>query len=317
MIKTRKAITKINPIRRRTKNNRKNKYKGGKASTCKYNSSIKLEKKNCSPLGENDYTCYTDKSLQIMKNLWNAKHEDCPIEDNDSKIIWTKLKGFMGDVCDTESCWLKQNFIKNKLNVELLNYTFSPEAPDEWKDNPRTWLSSVDIEKVMKQYEVKYKNFKFIGPSPIDFDTKKMYSECVWDELCKFSLQNMLDKGVNMIGIIFNTDPHTKGGAHWISMFINLKKNKIYYFDSVGDPIPEEIDIFVERVQDEGSKIKRKIYYEDTEGIGHQKQDTECGIYSLYFIVKMLENVDFSEFNSPSKLIHDDDIVKYRKIFFN
>lgn len=253
----------------------------------------------------------------MMKKLWNTKHEDCPIEDNDSKIIWNKLKGFMGDVCSTEACWLKQKFIKNNLNAELLNYTFAPEAPEEWADNPRTWLSSVDIEKVMKQYESKYKNFRFLGPSPIDFDVKKMYNECVWDELCKFSIKNMLDKGINMVGIIFNTDPHTMGGAHWISMFINLKKNKIYYFDSVGDSIPDEVKNFVKRVKDEGSKLKRKIEYEDSEGIGHQKQNTECGIYSLYFIVKMLEGANFSDFNSTSKLIHDDNIAKYRKIFFN
>lgn len=301
----------------RTKKNRGSKYNGGNANTCKYNPSVKLDKKNCSPLGDNNYTCYTDKSLQMMKKLWNEKHEDCPIEDNDSKVIWNKLKGFMGDVCNTESCWLKQNFIKNNLNAELLNYTFSPEAPSEWKSNPRTWLSSVDIEKVMKQYEAKYKNFRFLGPSPIDFDVKKMYSECVWDELCKFSVKNMIDKRVDMIGIIFNTDPHNKGGAHWISMFINLKKNKMYYFDSVGDPVPDEIEVLVQRIQNEGIKLKRDITYEDSEGIGHQRKNTECGIYSLYFIVKMLEGANFNDFNSTSKLIHDDEITKYRKIFFN
>jgi len=120
-----------------------------------------------------------------------------------------------------------------------------------------------------------------------------------------------------MIGIIFNTDPHNKGGAHWISMFINLKKNKMYYFDSVGDPVPDEIEVLVQRIQNEGIKLKRDITYEDSEGIGHQRKNTECGIYSLYFIVKMLEGANFNDFNSTSKLIHDDEITKYRKIFFN
>ena len=33
----------------------------------------------------------------------------------------------------------------------------------------------------MKQYESKFKYFKFIGPSPIDFDKKKHFGNCVWN----------------------------------------------------------------------------------------------------------------------------------------
>ena len=55
--------------------------------------------------------------------------------------------------------------------------------------NPYAWLNSDDIIKVMNQYEKKYKNFKFIGPSPIDFQDKKFYGNCVWEELCNFSIK--------------------------------------------------------------------------------------------------------------------------------
>ena len=293
----------------------KTRKKGGKNNVCKINNNVTLKKKNCSPLGDNTYTCYTDKSLQTMKKYWNMKHPDCTIQETDSKEIWKRLKGFMGDVCDTEACWLKQKFIKNNLNSELLNYTFSPNAPSSWNSNPRTWLSSVDIEKVMKQYEMKHKNFKFIGPSPIDFDTKKLYGECVWDELCKFSSKKMLNKGVNMIGVIFNTDPHYLEGSHWISLFINFKLNKIYFFDSVGDAAPEEINVFVRRIQKQGMNMKRKLTYDNTEGVEHQKKNTECGIYSLYFIIKMLEGMNFDTLKT--QIISDDEIFNYRSKFFN
>ena len=36
--------------------------------------------------------------------------------------------------------------------------------------NKNTWLNSLDISRVMKQYEDNYKNFRFLGPSPIDFN---------------------------------------------------------------------------------------------------------------------------------------------------
>ena len=99
-----------------------------------------------------------------------------------------------------------------------------------WKKNPEEWLNSVDIEDVMKQYEKKVPTFMFIGPSPIDFDKHLLYGECVWDELCKFKLENILKKGKNKIGIIFNLDPHYKNGSHWISMFIDIRKKFIFFF---------------------------------------------------------------------------------------
>ena len=48
------------------------------------------------------------------------------------------------------------------------------------------------IQSVLNQT---YKNFEFIGPSPIDYDTHKLYGECVWEELCNFSLNEYIKKG--------------------------------------------------------------------------------------------------------------------------
>ena len=62
----------------------------------------------------------------------------------------------------------------------------------------------------MRQYEEKYPDFEFLGPSPIDFDTHKMHGECVWDELYKFSLKKTKDDGIKKVGIIFNLDPIDK-----------------------------------------------------------------------------------------------------------
>ena len=37
-------------------------------------------------------------------------------------------------------------------------------------------------------------------------------------EICNFNLNKMI-KNKKKIGFIFNLDPHTKGGSHWVSMF--------------------------------------------------------------------------------------------------
>ena len=84
-----------------------------------------------------------------------------------------------------------------------------PAAPEEWTKKPDEWLSTVDIQKVMKQWENSYPCFEFLGPSPIDYDKQQLFGECVWEELCKFSLKSCKKRGKYKIGIIFNLDIHT------------------------------------------------------------------------------------------------------------
>jgi hypothetical protein len=292
----------------------KNKVKS-KNKTQKY---IKSKNVNCSPKDSkdiNDFTCYTDKDLYKLRDFWNARHPDVQIMTNDTKEIHKNLTKYLSNVCSKESCWLKQNFLDNKT-VKELTESFAPESPREWKTNPNEWLSSVDIMKVMKQYEKAYKCFDFIGPSPIDFDTKMLYGECVWEELCNFSLSEQIKTGKTKIGIIFNTDPHNKPGQHWISMFINIKKKKIFFFDSVGDKAPKQVMVLINRIIKQGKKLNINIKFDQNHPVEHQYGDTECGIYSLFFISHMLED-KFTEHYMKTHILKDNYMQKFRKVYFN
>jgi hypothetical protein len=284
------------------------------------NTPIELNKVNCSPKDKKEikkYTCYTDASLFKLRDKWNLRHPDVKILTNDSKEIHKLLSNYLSDVCNKESCWLKQKDEFGQLDEDFKD-SFAPESPYEWKKNPNEWLSSVDIIKVMKQYEKAYKCFDFIGPSPIDFDKKKIYGECVWEELCNFNLEDQIKKGKTKIGIIFNTDPHDKPGEHWISMFINIKKGKIFFFDSVGRKAPHEIMKFVEKIQSQGKQLKPKInfVYDENHPVEHQYGNTECGIYSIFFIVHMLED-KLTEHYLKTHVLKDKYMEKFRKIYFN
>jgi hypothetical protein len=303
-----------NNSKKNIKNNKNNKSIGGK------NKSIKLKKVNCSPKPKdevNDYSCYTNKSLYKLRDLWNARHPDVKITTNSPKEIHQQLSEKLGSVCNKESCWLKQKAEFGVLESDMAD-SFAPESPPEWKKNPNEWLSSVDIMNVMKQYEKAYKCFDFIGPTPIDFDTRKLYGECVWDELCNFSLANQIKKGKYKIGIIFNTDPHNKPGQHWISMFINIKKKKIFFFDSTGDKPMPQIMKLVKRIKEQGLNLKNKINFkfDSNEGIEHQYGNTECGIYSLFFIVHMLED-KMTEHYLKTHILKDEYMQKFRHVYFN
>jgi hypothetical protein len=278
-------------------------------------------KVRCSPKKrKHNFTCYDDDDLYKLKSLWNARHPDALIKSNDSREIWQSLNNYMHNTCNKESCWLKQKFVNSKISKEIKNSSFAPEAPSDWKKNPNEWLSSVDILNVMKQYEKAYPCFDFIGPSPIDYDTHKLYGECVWEELCHFNLAKEIKNGRFKIGVVFNLDPHYKGGSHWVSLYINIKRGQIFYFDSAGDPIPRQIMKFVKMVQKQGAELttgkKIAFKFDQNYPVEHQYGNTECGIYSLYFIVHMLEDKHTAEY-FKTHIMKDEYMEKFRKVYFN
>jgi len=291
----------------------------------KSKSNTNIKKLRCSPKKKgikNNFSCYTDESLYKLRNLWNSRHPDATINSNDTKEIHSKLQQFLGDVCNKESCWLKQQFTQGKITNDIVE-SFAPESPKEWKKNPNDWLSSLEIIQVMKQYEKAYDCFEFIGPSPIDFDKKKLYGECVWEELCHFSLAKQIENGKTKIGIIFNTDPHDKPGQHWMSMFINIPKRSIFFFDSVGDKAPKEIMKLVKRIKKEGLKLQKpdsnkdmNFTFDQNYPVEHQYGNTECGVYSLFFIVHLLEDKLTEEY-FKTHILKDEYMEKFRKIYFN
>jgi len=302
-------------INRKTrKNNRKTRKTKKIANTL-----TKDSLPRCSPkLENNEFSCFDNESLTKMKNLWNAKHQDSQIITNEPKEIWTQLKGNLSSVCSKESCWLKQHFIDNSKIRKELSESFAPLAPKEWKKKPNEWLSSIDILNVMKQFEKTYKCFEFIGPSPIDYDAKLVYGETVWPELSEFDLKNQLKRGKTKIGVIFNTDDHNGGGEHWISLFINIKTKVIFFFDSAGDKCPKRVKKFINNVVKQGTFLDPQIHFtfDENHPTEHQMNDTECGVYSLYFIVHMLEDKHNGDYFKTHRL-SDKYMEQFRRVYFN
>jgi len=275
---------------------------------------------NCSPKQkQNDYTCYDEEQLHKIKKMWNDKYPDNKINETDKKELWVALMDKMKNVCDNEMCWLKQQFVDNNISTKILKDNFAPQSPKSWKKNPNEWLSNFDLKAVMKQYENEYKDFYFIGPSPIDFDTKineNNNTTCVLDDLCAFNLQSYINKGKEKIGIIFNTDPHDEGGSHWISLFVNVPERYVYFFNSTGETIPDEIDVLVKRIIEQSKKVGKELKFSQNAPKQHQKGGSECGMYSLYFIINVLKGTVEPSF-FKTKTIKDEEVQEFRKIFFN
>ena len=322
--KSKKKIVEVKTIEEIYKVTKKNKPKtviNNNSNSSLHNTlkNFHAKKIRCSPKKINElnmFSCYTDKTLFKLRDLWNARHPDALINTNNGEEIHSQLSKYMNQVCNTESCWLKQNFVDSKDVSTIQKESFAPLQPNDWKTNPDEWLTSMDIVNVMKQFENAYKCFEFIGPSPIDFDKKLLYGECVWEELCKFNVKDQIKRGKFKIGFVFNTDTHDKSGEHWISMFINIKKAQIHFFDSVGETAPKEVKVFVDRVIKQGKELGIHFKYDENHPVEHQYGDTECGIYSIFFIVHMLQD-KITEHYLKTHVLKDKFMSEFREKYFN
>ena len=179
---------------------------------------------------------------------------------------------------------------KKELIKQYLRY----KQPDDWKADPDKWLNNLDITHVMNQYEDAFDKFEFMGPFPIDFaapDPYKKDGTCLIQEMCELKVAESLEKGTTSIGIIYNLDPHFKGGSHWVAVYIDLIQHRTYYFDSYGLQAPIQIQKFMKWITTQDKEMK--LYYN---GRRFQYENSECGMYSMYFIIRMLMGDHFQAF---------------------
>jgi hypothetical protein len=269
-----------------------------------------------------DESCFTIDALRKIASKWNEGHKDRKIEFSDSttgKTLWSFINNMMKSKCNNEVCWMKQDFIKNSTLARELLKNFKPFMPKTWSENPREWLNTIDIRDVMNQYEIKYPSFEFIGPVPMDFDKKLSFGECVVDELCKISLENLKKKGKSKLGVIFNLDKHTQAGSHWVAMNCNMENGEICYWDSYGLKPNKEVVVLMNRLKEQGDKlkdknnnIKMKIKINQNR---HQYKNSECGMYCIYFITSLLDGKTFETI--VQTIIDDDTMNGKRNDFYN
>lgn len=195
---------------------------------------------------------------------------------------------------ENEASFVKALPISQDEKVRLINEYLRPEQPEAWKSDPDMWLDSNNIRDVMTQYEEDRKDFKFLGPFPIDFAAPDPYEKketCLVNEICKIDIQGLQRAGKTKVGIIYNLDPHYKSGSHWVGNYIDLNKHSCYYFDSYGMETPKQIEKFMQFLTLQDPRMK--LAYNARR---FQFQGSECGMYSMYFIIRMMMGEPFLRF---------------------
>lgn len=227
-------------------------------------------------------TCYTLLSLKKIAQNYNKIHKE-KINISLSKkelykILLEKTK------CKNDLCLKKYG----KNDKEIQEYTLKPQVS-------KGKLTNEDLEKTMNQFQKRYKHVLFLGVGPSD-----VYSKRIANLYLKFDLESIKNIDKDMI-LILNTDRYGHEGIHWVSLYI--MKDRIEYFDSLGNNPNEDIKKIVKMFGSKKLIVNKKRF---------QKNDDNCGVYILYFLINRLQNIPFQ------KIIDEDikDINKYRSVYF-
>lgn len=240
------------------------------------------------------------------------------------KKTYTTLRKKIGeDKCKVfdEHCLLdKSTALSHSEKEKLRTQYLRPRYPDEWYSDPDEWLDNFNIIDVMKQYEQACPWFRFMGVYPIDFSVQNPYVKdkkiCLHPEICNLNLYTEYDKGVRALGFIFNLDPHYKGGSHWVGLYCDIhnlyspkKHTWCAYFDSYGMKTPNYVATLMRYLYSQDHKMKLMF-----NARRFQYGGSECGMYSMYFIICMLNGIPFSKFCKDS--VPDDFMFKMRELLF-
>jgi antitoxin component of RelBE/YafQ-DinJ toxin-antitoxin module len=91
----------------------------------------------------------------------------------------------------------------------------------------------------------------------------------------------------------------------------------IYYFDSVGVKPEQRVRTLMRQqanfIKEQGIPFDQQKV--DSNTIQHQKENTECGVYSMNFIIRMLRGDDFNKLCHTR--ISDKQINKCRRKYFD
>ena len=278
----------------------------------------------CAPAKYNSKlkSCFADEEVILLAKAYNkyisvnnlsikriGKLSYDPIDVNsDRKTILKELYKRFESVCNNdEMCISKQAFMDQLVDGvydEITNKTFRPDGPTKATE----WLSTTDINNIMKQYENMYSDFSFLGAVPLDCDELKYCS------LFKIKYDELKLNGKKKLGVIFNHDKHYEPGSHWVALYIDTN-GKIYYADSAGKKPIDNIVKIIDDFKNYSNKSLNKSPIYKYNNIRYQRDNSECGVYSCNFIIRMLAGETFEEIISNP--LDFKSINSCRNIYFN
>lgn len=273
-------------------------------------------------------TCLPDDIINKISHSINQT--DINI-DNITEKLECNYKDKNRDICILDNA-VKNGILEDHESDDIKFKHFKPFAPSD----PTSWLGNDDIDTIQEQLYKLYPEYFYSFIHMIDIKMIKhkhfIKIDHKIESIKEINFYNKIQEGYKTYGTVFNTDPSTKGGQHWFAIFFDFRNSgslydpyTLEYFNSSGEPITykpfqEFLLNLASKLSDELKKCVKFIQVTD---IQHQGLDPvlgensgNCGVYSIYYIWSRLENIHYSVFNDPEKIITDNMITNFRSKIF-
>jgi hypothetical protein len=293
---------------------------------------VLLTKTNESECINGSNICSSKKVINLISKFINTKNIDGDvltggdvISSNDEDVINKAAEKLN---CTSESCILQNpkfvNFVTEVTgSTDIIKYELYKNFKTKGPRNNTNLLSNYNIDETLIRWSREFKNFYPCRFSMIDFKHTN-------NDFNKTNLANIIsgksffidpidgrhNGPFNTYACVLNTDVSTGRGKHWVCMFVDCRSNlwTIEYFNSSGNPPCLDIIEWMEKQRSKVLKIHNNVDTINVTNIVHQKSNTECGMYVLYYIRSRLDGISYNYF--LDKRIVDSDVTKFRKHVF-
>lgn len=227
--------------------------------------------------------------------------------------------------CDTERCVLTT--LKSTLGADTVNKELDMRFKVEGPRNA-DWLGDSNIENTLKQWQIKFRdyfpynfNMRNYASYRIDPETGRVIDEP--DSLATINFEDLYARGVRCAACICNTDVYQGRGKHWIALFVDARPSSPKWtaeiFDSAGNPpLPEwqswltKTKIQLDELAEGGGKPTAIVRAGNTR---FQDSNSECGVYSLFYIWARLNGVPVDDFQNAT--VADKKMFEFRQHLFH
>lgn len=199
--------------------------------------------------------------------------------------------------------------VGEKEILQEINQSFKPVGPVDWslfnnfvEDNAMRHLHRWDPTFI--GLDVNLMNFEEYGGSL----TKLRFS----DDGIHYNGQTYKSFGCVLNTMKMGGDLSAIG--HWVALFGDFRNphlKTIEYFNSSGRSAPSELWSWMKRSAESVTNCTPL----NVSNIQHQKSETECGIYSVFYITARVCGICYKKFRETN--ISDERVNKFRKNMFN
>jgi len=236
--------------------------------------------------------------------------------------------------CTSESCVLAHPAVRefaaqNEVPAQALDRELETRFKTAGPRDSLALLSNYNIDETLQRWARVFTGFFPCPFAMMDFDRNGDLFGTI-DMVDVLEGRVPVNLGVEQVkrkstcfGCALNTDTSSGPGKHWVAVFVDCRPPPgsgpwtVEYFNSAGRPPTKPAAGWMARTRARLAEYRGdagSVESVAVTDVGHQDSQTECGLYTLYYIRKRLEGTPYTFFFR--QLVPDAAMTAFRKHVF-